>query len=235
MIEKVYFAVSNDETRYSLNGVFFKIIDSTLLLVSTDGHRLCKVQREIELSKEVSDAFGSGMILPRKGIMELKKLLETDDSDLSIGLHESNCFVVLGDLIFAMRLIDGEFPDYKKVIPSSFTKKAVVQRNELLDSLKRVSILSYDRAWGLKMDLDDKELVISSSNPNIGEARDVVPVKSYEGDSFTIGFNARYLIDGLQAMSDGDIVLEFNDELLPGLMKHLDDDEYLCVVMPMRI
>jgi len=233
MLDKVHFAISTDETRYSLNGVFIRVVDGHLLMVATDGHRLCKVEQSVDI--KAKSGLDRGLILPRKGILELRKLLEDADVQVEMGIRESNCFFRIDDLVLAMRLIDGEFPDYAQVVPASFSKEAWVDRRQLVDSLKRVSVLSYDKAWGLRLEVGKKELVISSSNPNVGEARDVIPVSKYSGDPLAIGFNARYLIDGLAVLPDGEIYLQFNDELLPGVVRHTDDESYLCVVMPMRI
>ncbi|NOZ86390.1 MAG: DNA polymerase III subunit beta [Deltaproteobacteria bacterium] len=235
MFRKVYFAVSTDETRYNLNGVYIRIIDGKLVMVSTDGHRLCKIENDIEI-KDIPEYLDKGIILPRKGILELNKIIEEYKGDsIKFSVYENNAFFIIDQLIFVMRIIDGDFPDFHKVLPESFSCKAVIDRDVLAQSLKRISVLSYDNAWGLRLVFRGDELEIQSNNPDLGEAKEIVSLGSYEGDELTIGFNSKYLLEAINAMDNGDIDLTFTDDLKPGLFKNSGEDNYLCVIMPMRI
>jgi DNA polymerase-3 subunit beta len=232
MIERTLFAVSTDETRYSLNGVFIEeSAHGKVRMVATDGHRLAYEEKSIS-----SLGLAKGVILPRKGLSELKKLLESnDDGVVSIGFKENMGFVVKGRVELFMRLIDGEFPDYTKVIPKSNPHLAKIMHDDLLQALRRVSILSNERYKGVKIDFNDSKVSISANNPDLGEAVEDLEV-DYNGKSITVGFNARYMIEVLNVLpSEGEIEIELKDELRPSVIRQSGDDAYLYVLMPMRL
>ena len=232
MIERTIFSVSTDETRYSLNGVFAEEAGSgKLRMVATDGHRLALIEREIgSLSLE------KGVILPRKGLTEVRKLLEGgEDGVLSLGFKENMGLVVKDDVELFMRLIEGDFPDYSKVIPKDNEEVVKIDKDEFLHALRRVSILSSERYKGVKMELKEGKLAISANNPDLGEAVEEVDI-DYEGKPLTVGFNARYLLDVLVVLeAGGEVELAFKDALSPSLLKKGGDDGYLYVIMPMRL
>lgn len=232
MIEKTIFSVSTDETRYSLNGVFVEEVEkSKVRMVATDGHRLALVERQIG-----SIGLEKGVILPRKGLAEVKKLLEGgEDGLVSIGFKENMGLVVKDNVELFMRLIDGDFPDYTKVIPQDNPQVVQVEQDELLHALRRVSILSSERYKGIKMEVKESKLSISANNPDLGEAVEEIDI-DYQGRTLKVGFNARYLIDVLAVLgSGGEIKIELKDELSPGLVTKGGDEGYLYVVMPMRL
>ena len=232
MIEGTIFSVSNDETRYSLNGVYVEEGEAgKVRMVATDGHRLAFDERSLG-----SFGLAKGVILPRKGLAELKKLLESDDeSAVSIGFRENMGLVMRDQIELFMRLIDGDFPDYTKVIPQGNQNIAHVEHEELLQALRRVSILSSERYKGIKMDFKQDRLAISAHNPDLGEAVEEVEI-DYNGKPLSIGFNARYLIDVLHVLgNEGEVQIELKDELSPSVVKKSGSDGYLYVLMPMRL
>lgn len=232
MIERTIFAVSTDETRYSLNGVFIEGGNGAKVrMVATDGHRLAFDEKELG-----SLGLVKGVILPRKGLAELKKVLESgEDSVVSIGFRENMGFVKKADVELFMRLIDGDFPDYTKVIPKGNPNLAKIEHEELLQALRRVSILSSERYKGIRLDFRTDKLAISANNPDLGEAVEEIDM-SYKGKPITIGFNARYLIDVLNVLKvDGEVEVELKDDLSPSIVRKSGNEGFLYVLMPMRL
>jgi DNA polymerase-3 subunit beta len=232
MIERTIFAVSTDETRYSLNGVFVEQgAAGSVRMVSTDGHRLA-------FEEQALGALGlsKGVILPRKGLGELRKLLESgDEGAVSIGFKENMALVSKDKVDLFMRLIDGEFPDYTKVIPKGNPSHAKIEHVELLQALRRVSILSSERYKGVKLEFSQNSISISASNPDLGEAVEEIDAE-YQGAPISIGFNARYILDVLGVLgNDGDVSIELKDELSPSVIRQAGSAGYLYVLMPMRL
>jgi DNA polymerase-3 subunit beta len=236
LIEKTDFAVSTDETRYNLNGVFFEPQDKMLRLVATDGHRLSLADQETDGDFRLK----KGVILPKKGLHELKKLLaelssggeEKPKADL--GFAENSAIFRRPGLVLVMRLIEGLFPDYRQVIPKTGEKAITLGRARLLETLRRVSLLSSDKAYAVKIELSKDKLTVLSQNPDLGEAKEEIPIE-YQGDPLKIGFNAHYLIDILQVLKTDDVNLELEDDLSPCVIRPAGDANYTAVVMPMRI
>lgn len=236
MIEKTFFSISTDDTKYNLNGIYFKKIEeegkNMLRLVATDGHRLAMVQRNIE--KLQIDELDQGIILPRKGIHELKKIAEDSDEDLRLGFMDNSAVISKGNTVVIMRLVNGDFPDYNRVIPKNNEDIAVIERDSFLHVLRRMAILSSEKSKGVKVELKTGKLEISSSNPDIGDAREEMEV-NYNGPEMSIGFNARYMIDILQALESENVKLAVKDNMSPGLITPEGDDGFLSVIMPMRL
>ncbi|MGH7929129.1 MAG: DNA polymerase III subunit beta [Candidatus Binatia bacterium] len=232
MIERTIFSVSTDETRYSLNGVFVEqSAGDTVRMVSTDGHRLA-------FEEQALGALGlsKGVILPRKGLGELRKLLESgDEGVVAISFKENMALISRDKVELFMRLIDGDFPDYTKVIPKGNPNLAKIDHGELLQSLRRVSILSSERYKGVKMEFSDDKISISANNPDLGEAVEEIDAE-YNGAPISIGFNARYILDVLGVLgSDGEINIELKDELSPSVIRDSGSPGYIYVLMPMRL
>ena len=232
MIERTIFAVSTDETRYSLNGVFVEQgAAGSVRMVSTDGHRLA-------FEEQALGALGlsKGVILPRKGLGELRRLLESgDEGAVSIGFKENMALVSKDKVDLFMRLIDGDFPDYTKVIPKSNPNLAKIDHAELLQALRRVSILSSERYKGVKLEFSQDSISISANNPDLGEAVEEIDAE-YQGAPISIGFNARYILDVLGVLeNDGEVSIELKDELSPSVIRQPRSAGYLYVLMPMRL
>ena len=236
MIEQTSYAICHDETKYNLNGILFKVTESTdghnLVLVATDGHRLSISENKIDMSD--MEIFEKGVILPKKGILELKKLCDEEAGDFKLGFIENSAAVVKGNSTVVMRLVDGEFPDYTRVVPVGNNREIKVKREIFLHSLKRMAILSSEKFKGIKFEIINDAMEISSSNPELGEAREELEVK-YSGDKITTRFNARYLIDVLNIITDDEVILLLRDEMSPAILKQAGSDDLLAVIMPMRL
>jgi DNA polymerase-3 subunit beta len=232
MIEKTIFSVSNDETRHNLNGVLVEEGEKGIVrMVATDGHRLALIERSIG-----SMGLEKGVIIPRKGLAELKKLLEeSEEGVVSIGFQDNMGLVTKDNLQLFMRLIDEDFPDYSKVVPKDNPYGMKVAKDGFLQALRRVSILSSERYKGVKIELKEGAMAISANNPDLGEAVEEMEVE-YKGRLLSLGFNARYLLDVLGVLGNGgEIDIKVKDEVSPGLVTIEGDENYLYVVMPMRL
>ena len=236
MIEKTSYAICYDETKYNLNGVFIKAFEengeTVLRMVATDGHRLSVSQKVV--TGTISSELSKGVIFPKKGIFELKKMVEEESAEIMLGFMDNSAVIKKGNTVVVMRLIDGEFPDYTKVIPVNNDRNVQINRDKFLHSLKRMAILSSEKFKGIKIDVNPELIVISSSNPELGEAREEIEVQ-YEGNNISARFNAKYLIDVLSVMEDREVELKFKDELSPVIMKAAAEDDFLAVIMPMRL
>jgi DNA polymerase-3 subunit beta len=232
MIDKTLFAVSSDETRFNLSGVFVTNGDEgTLRMVATDGHRLAMVDRQLPGVR-----VERSVIMPRKGLLEARKLLEdADDAEVSMIVSPKEVRIGMQSVSFFMRLIEGEFPDYRQVIPGAPRVQARANRDDFLAALRRISLLASERSRGVKLHLERGRLELSASNPDQGEASEDIEV-AYAGEPLTMGFNARYLMDVLGVHAEGDVIeLGLTDEVGPGLLRGSQDPEYIYVVMPMRL
>lgn len=236
MIEKTIYSVSNDETRYHLNGVYFERLpekgQDVYRMVATDGHRLSLVDRQVETRGSGLPAHG--VIIPRKGLIEIKKLLDTVGGEFDMAVEGSQLIVRHQSTVLMVRLIEGKYPNYQQLIPQNLSNHAHVHRETLLSSLKRVSLLSNQKYKGVTLSLSPGKMEISSNNPELGDAKEEIEIR-YKGSEIKIGFNARYMLDVLNSFDDDEVDIDLNDQLSPGLMRPHNDNSYTCVVMPMRI
>lgn len=236
MLEKTAFSMSSDESKFNLNGIFFQALEvsgtTMLRLVATDGHRLSLVEQPLE--SDPGEPLRKGVIFPKKGVYELKKIAEDGESSVDLGFLDNNAIVRKDDTIVTMRLVDGEFPDYSRVIPKDQDIRARIPRDNFFHALKRMAILSSEKSRGVKLTLAEGRLEISSSNPDLGDAREDMAI-DYAGQDIAIGFNARYLLDILQVHKGEEIELQIRDNMSPGMIRPVDDQNFLAVVMPMRL
>jgi DNA polymerase-3 subunit beta len=234
IINKTSHAISNDETRLYLNGIYLQMSDSKLRAVAIDGHRLALLDTHefIGENKHLSD----GVIIPRKGISELKKIADSyPDDEISISLDDSFMFVnALGEYFLSIRLIAREYPKYQTVIPSKTINRFMIDRNAVLNAVKRIKILSNEKTNGVKFNIKNNELVISTNHPALGEAIETLPIE-YENKPTEIGFNAKYLIESLSVLNETNIFFEFNNELSPVVIKAYDLPEFLGIIMPLKL
>jgi len=233
MIERTMYAASGDETRYNLNGVFLEFLSDSqkVRMVATDGHRLAYVDRS--LGSEIQ-GLATGVIIPRKALAELRRLLEEEDADeLEIGFQGNSGIVRKKGVTLTMRLIEGEFPSYRQVIPREAKIQLVLAAEPLGHALRRVAVLSTEQTRAVKLELTPGLLKLSSSNPDLGQAQEELDV-DYAGDPVQIAFNARYLLDALAVMGAKEIRLSLQDPLSPARLVPTDDGDTLAVVMPMR-
>lgn len=234
MIERTIYAASVDETRYNLNGVYFEVLPETekIRMVATDGHRLALVDRVIGSD---AAALTSGVIVPRKGLAELKRLVDEEDADqVEIGFEGNSGLARKNSVTLVMRLIEGKFPNYDQVIPTNADRQLTLPNEPLVRAVRRVALLSAERSHAVKLELTTGALRLSSSNPDLGHAQEELDA-DYSGDDLTIGFNAKYLQESLTAFGAKEIQLSLHDANSPVVIRPLDDTESLAVVMPMRL
>jgi DNA polymerase-3 subunit beta len=234
LIDKTQFAISNEETRYYLNGIFMHTTDveghAMLRVVATDGHRLARVE-----TPAPAGAVGMpGIIVPRKAVAEVQKLIEDAGQDVTIELSPAKARFTFGDVVLTSKLIDGTFPDYMRVIPSGNDKQLVVERAPFAAAVDRVSTISSERGRAVKLSLADGKLTLSVTNPDSGSATEELEV-DYDAAPLDIGFNARYLLD-IAAQLDSDTALfKLADPGSPTLVQDREGAAALYVLMPMRV
>lgn len=236
MIEKTSYAICNDETKYNLNGIFTRVEQiegkQVLKMVATDGHRLSIASGEFV--GVASPELLKGVILPKKGIFEIKKITEEVDGTIKFGFVDNSAVVKKGDSTLAMRLVDGEFPDYTRVIPAANDKLVKTAREELIHAVRRMAILSSEKFKGIMLEIDNKKIKISSSNPELGDAMEELDL-TYSGEPFSVRFNARYLLDVLTVSESDQVEMKFRDELSPSIITPEKENDFLAVIMPMRL
>jgi DNA polymerase-3 subunit beta len=232
LIEKVRFAISTEETRYYLNGIYLHdVADGPYLrAVATDGHRLAQTQMP---RPDGADKM-PGVIIPRKTVQELSKLLDGVDSDVTISLSSSKVQFTFGGLVLTSKLIDGTFPDYERVIPRHNEKILEVDRKVFADAVDRVSTISLEKSRAVKLAVADSRITLVVNNPDSGSAEEEVAA-SYESDPMEIGFNARYLLDVAGQIGGENIKFELNDAGSPTVVRDSSDPQSLYVLMPMRV
>jgi DNA polymerase-3 subunit beta len=230
-IEKTLYAAGESDTRYVLNGLLFHLKpDQILNVVGTDGHRLAMCEKKIaeSLSEEMK------LILSRKSVSELRRFLDEEQKPVKLTIGKNHILFSVGKIQFLTRLIEGTYPNYEQVVPPDNNKTLSVSRDAFSKSLKIVSIFSKERSSAVKVDINTDSMIISTSNPDLGDAKDEITVK-YDGDAMTIAFNARYLLDVLSVMESETITLKLNEPLSPVLLMEDTREDYKCVVMPMRL
>jgi DNA polymerase-3 subunit beta len=234
LIDKTQFAISTEETRYYLNGIFFHAIDSggvpVLRAVATDGHRLARVEMPAPKGAEGMP----GIIVPRKAVAEIQKLIEDGGENVELELSSAKIRLTVGGVVLTSKLIDGTFPDYQRVIPAGNDKRLVVDLDEFSRAVDRVSTISSERGRAVKLAIVDGRLTLSVNNPDSGSATEEVEV-DYESGPLDIGFNARYLLD-ITGQLDGDTAMfKLADPASPTLIQDREGASALYVLMPMRV
>jgi DNA polymerase III subunit beta len=232
MIDKTIFAVSPDETRYNLSGVYVESpAPDTVRMAATDGHRLSMIDRPAP-----GFSMQGGAILPRKGLTELRRLLDSEgDGGLVLSVQSQLAWLRQGRTEISMRRVEGEFPDYRGVIPKESKYQIAVARDALLAAIKRAAIFSSERYHGIRLALASGSLTVSSTSPELGEASETIDV-DFAGDEFSVGFNAAYLLQAVSVVpAQSEAVLGLSDEVSPGVLTTPSDSAYLYVVMPMRL
>lgn len=234
LFEKSKFAISTEETRYYLNGVYLHVADSpdgrVLRCVATDGHRLARVDAALP-----EGASGMpGVIVPRKTVNELRKLLEDDTADIALSVSETKVRFATADIALTSKVIDGTFPDYSRVIPQGNTKRLEVDAGDFAKAVDRVATVSSERARAVKLTLEDDRLTLTVNSPESGMAQEELVV-AYGDDRLEIGFNAKYLLEIASQIDRENAVLMFNGSGDPALVREGTDTSAVYVVMPMRV
>ncbi|MBA7621139.1 Beta sliding clamp [subsurface metagenome] len=228
MISKTLFAVSDDESRYFMNGVFFEKIDQNLVMVATDGRRLSYIAKEIEINLDTL----KGIIIPPK-ILTLIKKLSTGEGNISLAIGDNNLFIRFNQHRLSSNLIDAQFPNYKRVIPENQEHRLIVERKALESALRRVSLLVEEKSRRVLLTIQPDNLIISSSEGEIGMAREEMPCQ-FNGPEIGIGINYLYLIDPLREMSEETVSLEFTESDRALTIKPQPEKDYFHIVMPMQ-
>ena len=235
MVAKTHFAITGEDTRYFLNGALFVLRPDSMSLVATDGHRLAlvTVPRDGKANKDTDEIRA---ILPKKTLGELSRLLMEGEGDIAYERGENHLFFHVGDRLLISRMIDGQFPAYERVIPKGNDKRIEFERDRLTNAVKRVALLSNERSRAVKIQIDKGKVDITSSSPDLGEAKETLTV-DYAGAPMQICFNAQYVLDFLSAVSTDVVSLELKDEVSQALMKPVgaEDYDYIYVIMPMRV
>ena len=234
MIDRTMYAASTDESRYNLNGVHFEVDSETakIRMVATDGHRLALVERA---GGEALQNLGGGVIIPRKGLAELKRLVDEDDADeILLGFEGNSALVRKAEVTLVMRLIEGEFPNYRQVLPKESSVIFTISTDEVVHALRRVALLSAERSRAVKVALSQGTVTISATNPDLGEAMEELDI-DYDGEPMEIGFNARYLLDALGATGGKETQIGLGGANAPAEIQPAEADGTRSVVMPMRL
>lgn len=234
LFDKSKFAISTEETRYYLNGVYMHVSEAdggrVLRCVATDGHRLARIDADLPGGAEEMP----GVIVPRKTVGELRKLLEDDDMDVAVSVSETKIRFATPNITLTSKVIDGTFPDYTRVIPSGNTRRLEVDATEFAQAVDRVATVSSERSRAVKLSLDEDRLVLSVNAPDSGAAEEELAV-SYGDERLEIGFNAKYLLEIASQVDRENAVFMFNSAGDPTLMREGNDTTAVYVVMPMRV
>lgn len=232
MLRKTSFAISTDETRYVLNGILFSLKDHKLTMVATDGRRLALVDEEADIPEDSQGEF----IVPNKAINELNRLLQPK-GDVEIKFSENQASFTLKDekgfnILIISKLIEGNYPNYRQVIPAESKERIALMREEFLQALRRAEIMTSEKSNSVKLNFTKNNLAITANTPEVGEGRETLAI-NYKGKDFAVAFNPGYLMDPLKALDNDEIFFELTDELSPGVVKI--NGPFLYVIMPMRM
>jgi DNA polymerase-3 subunit beta len=238
LIRRTIFAVGDNDARYILNGLMITLVSQekkvTMRLVGTDGHRLAVAESDLPASTATDLPKEIKAIIPRKAAQEMRRLVEEEDGEPLLGFTKNLVTFQKSGLFLTARVMEGTYPNYQQVIPKDNSKKALVDRAALEGALRRVAVLSRDKTNVVRVTLETGRLVLFTSNPDVGEATEELPVQ-YRGEDLTTGFNARYLLDALAAMDSEKVHLEMKSALSPCLVRPEGDPGFMCVVMPMKV
>ena len=232
MLKKTSFAISTDESRYVLNGIFISLKDHKITMVATDGRRLALVDEDVDVSEKSQGEF----IVPAKAVNELNRLLQ-DKGEVEIRYSDNQASFTLKDdkgspILIITKLIEGNYPNYRQVIPGEAKERVALAREEFWHALKRAEIMTSEKSNSVKLAFTKNNLAITANSPEVGEARESLAI-NYKGKDVAIAFNPKYMIDPLNALANEEVFLELIDELSPGVLKI--NGPFLYVVMPMRL
>jgi len=229
LIQKTHFSMAQQDVRYYLNGLLLENKDGKIKAVATDGHRLAFC----ETNAETPESLDKQVIIPRKGVLELQRLL-SGEGDLSIELGKNHVRIQVNDSIYTSKLIDGRFPEYDRVVPKDTSNMIKAKKEELKDALQRTAILSNEKYRGIRLFLGQNNLVLQAQNPEQEEAEESLEVE-YTGDDIEIGFNVNYLLDALAVIESDEVIFSVIDGNSSCLMWEPGKDQYKFVIMPMRL
>jgi len=235
LIYKTSFAMSTDEMRKNLNGVFFEVQQEgearKISMVATDGHRLAMATMAIE---GTFFELEKGIIIPRKGLGEIRKLVEGKSDDVLYGVNRGMCILRTNNTVLKVSLIEAEYPDYQRVIPKEKGVEVSFDRDTVLRALKRMNVVSSERYNGVVLTLKEDKLVLNSTNPDVGEAKDEIDV-SYKEQEVTVGYNVKYLIDAIEVINEERVIFEIGKGMKPGVVRPGGEGSFTCIIMPLKI
>jgi DNA polymerase III subunit beta len=238
LLKKTVFAVGEKDTRYVLNGLLITLIPDgknvTIRLVGTDGHRLGWAEQEVSPDKSGTPSTELKVIIPKKAAIEIRRLLEEDDKEPLLGFTKNLLILRKSGLVFTSRIMEGTYPNYQQVVPKESSKKVTLNRSELEGALRRVSILSKDKAHAVKLTFNPEYVHLSSNSPDLGEAEEEI-LGTYKGEIFSAGFNARYFLDVLSVIETESLSLQMETPLSPCLIQEQGNPSFKAVVMPVKV
>jgi DNA polymerase-3 subunit beta len=226
-LRKTSYAISSDETRYVLNGIFASFREGKMTLVATDGRRLAMVDSDLEFPA----SHETDVIIPTKAVQELQRLL-VDTGDVIVKLTDNQISFTIGDSLLASKLIEGNYPNYRQVIPGDALERVIIAREALLETVRRVSLLSSDKSNSVKLVFSENQIEVTANSPDVGEAQESMDV-IYQGKPMQIAFNPEFLMAPLRALETNDVYLDLIDEMSPGVLRI--EGSFLYVLMPMRV
>ncbi len=236
LIRKTAFAMSTDEMRKTLCGVLMETEKAgetfAIRMVATDGHRLAMMK--VETGEKEFFTMEKGIIIPRKGLGEIRRLVEDAAGDVFLGVRKGTCLVKTDHVLLKVSLVDGEYPDYRRVIP---TEKGVVlgiEKDKLIHALRRMSVISSDRYNGVIISLSAGKIVLNSNNPDVGEANEEIDIV-YEGEPRSVGYNVTYLTDAIDVVDEERVDFEIGEGMKPGIIRAVGNENYFCIVMPLKL
>jgi DNA polymerase-3 subunit beta len=229
LIHKTLFSVSTDEARVNLNGALFECDGKQAVMVSTDGHRLTKFSLPFAGPK-----LSEGIIIPRKGMIEIRKVLDRVEGDVGVVIADQYLHIRSERLTLSIKLNAVAFPPYQQVIPKKHKRRATISRNDLAGALRQAEVMAPEKTATVRVHLEKGTLKLTADNPDLGVSNLEINV-DYDDDALTAGFNARYLLEALEAIDTQDVHLDFQGELDPCVLRPVDGPDFLAVVMPMRI
>ncbi len=236
MIRKTAFAMSTDEMRKNLNGVYLETEqtdNATMIrMVATDGHRLALVSADA--GEKGVLVMEKGVIIPRKGLGEIRRLVDDEAGDVFLGVRPGVCIVKTDHTLLRVSLIDGEYPDYRRVIPAEKGMVVAIEKDKFMHALRRMSVISSDRYNGVIIALSQDRVVLNSTNPDVGEASDEIDV-SYQGEERSVGYNVTYLTDALEVVDEERVEFEVGAGMKPGVVRPVGNDNYFCIIMPLKL
>ena len=234
LIDRAKFAISTEETRYYLNGIYLHVINAegkkNIRAVATDGHRLARIDALLPDGAENMP----NVIIPRKTVIALRKLIEDTGKAVDIGISDTKIRFKFGDSVLISKLIDGQFPNYEQVIPSSYEKTIDIKCKAFTDAVDRVSAIAVGKSRAVKIVLSSTTLTLSASSPELGTASEEMEI-NYNADAIEMGFNSRYLLDIAKQVKGETLNLLISDSNAPALLRDIEDPSALYVLMPMRI
>ncbi|OHE21097.1 MAG: DNA polymerase III subunit beta [Syntrophobacterales bacterium GWF2_56_9] len=236
LIRKTAFAMSTDETRKTLNGVFLETEKSAetsmIKMVATDGHRLALMR--IDTGEKDFLDLEKGVIVPRKGIGEIRRLVDEETGDMSLGIGKGMLMIKTDHTLLKVSLIDGEYPDYRRVIPAEKGMVVTLEKDKFMHALRRMSVISSERYNGVIITISEGRLVMNSTNPDVGEANDEIDI-SYSGEERSTGYNVTYLADAVEVIDEGQVEFEIGAGMKPGVVRSIGNENYFCIVMPLKL